>query len=282
MCTLCTVCLLWSDKDIHLGRGRQWETVFFSFGSRWFAFKSKHHGDWFFLCRGGGSNTSDWRVDSQSQKNLCSWPSNCPDAGIHHEPNQPPADVLSLNMSDFLFKKHISSSAPDSEGSAGVRWAVLRDPQSTHAGFSFLCSPDRGVPVGVRAVFLCLKTLCQCESQPGSPELSAGCGSPEYHVPYITQNQYLTSCSPRTQWHTGGFFFSWKQRERLQFESVRWARAIPTAALLFLLSSSILLLFSLQVFMSDPLGLQRFSAECSIKSTNFISLSLSPVSFLCV
>lgn len=185
-------------------------------------------------------------------------------------------------MTNFLLKKqHIFPSAPDSKGSAEVRWAVLRDPQSTRAGLftpqPFVSTSASGRQCHVSVPEESVKTHCQCKSQTGSPEPGAGCGSPECHVPYIIQNQYLTSCSPYTLWHSSVFFF--KQKERLQFESVRGARAVPTAALLlplcFLFSSSILrflLLFWSKfscLVPTDPLGLEWFSAECGIKIINF-------------
>lgn len=143
-------------------------------------------------------------------------------------------------------------------------------------------SPYRQVPVGDSAMFLCLKTHCQCESQTGSPELSAGCGSPECHVPYIIQNQYLTSCSPQTLWHCEN-----TERERgcnlrasEEPEPSHCSPPPPPSSFLssLLLHTAFFLLFWSKfscLVHADPLGLQWFSAECGIKSTNFIKLSLS-------
>lgn len=103
------------------------------------------------------------------------------------------------------------------------------------------------------AMFLCLKMNYHCESHTGSPELSAGCGSPEWHVPYIIQNQYLTSCSPRSV----ALWWLFENIERLQFESLRGARAVPTAAFLPP-SSSIFLPFFLHTALASFIFVKAF------------------------
>lgn len=139
-------------------------------------------------------------------------------------------------------------------------------------------------------MFLCMKTHCQSDSQTGSPELSAGCGSPECHVPYIIQNQYLTSCSPQTLWRSSVFSKTERGCNLRASEEPELFPQQPPPLLppLFLFSSSMLLFLLLLFFFlrfsclvhRDPLGLEWFSAECCIKSMNFIYLSL--ILFLCV
>lgn len=113
-------------------------------------------------------------------------------------------------------------------------------------------------------MFLCLKTHWLCKS----PELSADCGSPERHILYIIQNQYLMSCSPHTQWHSRTFFFGAEQISgRLQFESCIHP---------FLLFSFFTFLFPdfcmfSRLVVADSPGFDAFQDECSIKSCMCVS-----------
>lgn len=89
--------------------------------------------------KGGGSNTTDWKGNYQSQKNLSSWPSNCRVTGTHQEPNQPPAEVLRFNMTNFPFKKThniFPLSLRQSGISRSKKSCLQGSTVNTHAGLS--------------------------------------------------------------------------------------------------------------------------------------------------
>lgn len=118
-------------------------------------------------------------------------------------------------------------------------------------------------------VFPRLKSGWLCKS----PELSADCGSPEHHIPYIIQNQYLSSHSV-----SSGIFFSFFGGWANKREAVIWELypLLPTtffSSFLPLLFYSIGFLHVLTSGGCESLGFgMLFSAECGIKCMNCLSL----------
>lgn len=123
-------------------------------------------------------------------------------------------------------------------------------------------------------VFPRLKSGWLCKS----PELSADCGSPEYHIPYIIQNQYLSSHSVSSGIF---FFFFWGVSKQ---EGGCNLRAVPTPAYhLLLLFSSIGFLHVLTSGGCESLGFgMLFSAECGIKCMNCLNLYVCFFFKMCV
>lgn len=81
--------------------------------------------EYFDTAVGEGAALQNCEVHSQSQKSQ-QLANNCGVTGTHQELNQPPADVLSLNITDFPFKKHIFPLSPRQWGISRSKMSCLK------------------------------------------------------------------------------------------------------------------------------------------------------------
>lgn len=170
--------------------------------------------------RGGTAPVQDWKVLSQSQ-NLSNWPS-ISKLFTHQKPNQALIRCLMFKRDSTFFSpnniKHISLSQLQTvKGISKSEMSCLKGStvNACRIFFSLLS-------VLTSETALCFRALRHAGCTSLQSAESADCGSPECHIPYVIQNQYLTNYCPYTQWPLEIFFpFSGVTKKR---------KAVPTPA----------------------------------------------------
>ena len=150
------------------------------------------HWECFNAAVGGGRRRQRYRLESPHSKPKLSAAGQVvvESLALIKKPNQPPADVLSLHITDFLFKKKKKKEKRKSIFSplSPRQWGISRSKMSRLQGSTvntcrILSPPQLSVSTSAGGsqcrVSVAWRRSAGASLKTGSPELSAGCGSPQ-------------------------------------------------------------------------------------------------------